>query len=257
MRWVSAVILAAVALAGCGQSASASGRVSAGVAAARSAAASTAANGPGAVLSVTTTTAAVSVTPARRHAVHGRPPRRPRGPAPGTLPQTPAEPPATSPQLHAEMADFWRAVQVGRVWPGVPAFFPEAAYVQIKAISDPQADWRNRLLGDYVLDVKAAHQLLGADPRAAKLLGVRVPESYAHWVPPNVCYNSSGYWEVPNSRVVYSAHGQVRSFGIASMISWRGVWYIVHLGAVLRSVNAGVVDDPAVGPGVSAYSGTC
>jgi hypothetical protein len=41
------------------------------------------------------------------------------------------------------------------------------------------------------------------------------------------------------------------------MISWRGVWFVVHLGAVVRSVAAGVVDDPAVGPGVPLPSSTC
>ena len=66
-----------------------------------------------------------------------------------------------------------------------------------------------------------------------------------------------GYYEVPNARVVYSENGASRSFGIASMISWRGEWYVVHLGAVLRSSEAGAVDEPAVGPGSSAYSSTC
>ena len=88
-------------------------------------------------------------------------------------------------------------------------------------------------------------------------MSVQVPSSYGHWVPPGVCYNSIGYYEVPNARVVYREDGRVRSFGIASMISWRGVWYVVHLGSVLRREDAGVVDAPASGPGTSEYSGTC
>jgi hypothetical protein len=175
----------------------------------------------------------------------------------GRLPQTPALPPASSPQLTAEMRDLWRGVVSGRVAPALPAFFPEAAYLQVKAIPDPAADWRERLVGGFAADIAAAHALLGSGAAGARLLGVRVPESYAHWVTPGVCYNSVGYWEVPNARVVYREHGAVRSFGIASMISWRGVWYVVHLGAVLRSGPGGVVDDPSSGPGVSAYSSTC
>jgi hypothetical protein len=35
------------------------------------------------------------------------------------------------------------------------------------------------------------------------------------------------------------------------------VWYVVHFGAVLRSVAAGVVDRPAVGPGVPGPAGGC
>jgi hypothetical protein len=57
--------------------------------------------------------------------------------------------------------------------------------------------------------------------------------------------------------MIYRQGGMVRSFGIASMISWRGVWFVVHLGAVLRPGSGGVVDDPSTGHGVSAYSGTC
>jgi hypothetical protein len=41
------------------------------------------------------------------------------------------------------------------------------------------------------------------------------------------------------------------------MISWRGVWYVVHLGAILRASDAGAVDAPAIGPGIQAYSATC
>ena len=92
---------------------------------------------------------------------------------------------------------------------------------------------------------------------SSDLIAVHVPTSYAHWVEPGACYNSIGYYEVPNARVVYRAGGQERSFGIASMISWRGVWYVVHLGAVLRPGEEGVVDEPATGPGAPAYSGTC
>jgi hypothetical protein len=110
---------------------------------------------------------------------------------------------------------------------------------------------------EYEEDVSAAHQLLGSDAEAARFVSVNVNVNYAHWVPPGVCYNSVGYFEVPNSRVVYSINGLVSSFGIASMISWRGEWYIVHLGAILRSGSGGEVDDPQSGPGSPTYSSTC
>ncbi len=177
--------------------------------------------------------------------------------SPGQLPQTSAFPPANDPQFLSEMADLWRGVVTGRVAPAMPAFFPEAAYLQLKTISDAQGDWQDRLVYDFGLDLAAAHQLLGADPGSATLVSVNVPSGYGHWVPPGVCYNSIGYFEVPNARVVYRLGGTIQSFGIASMISWRGEWYVVHLGAVLRNSDTGVVDDPATGPGTSAYSSTC
>lgn len=155
------------------------------------------------------------------------------------------------------MQDLWTGVRDDSVHAALPAFFPERAYDQVKAIGDPSADWLYRLVEDYRLDIDAAHALLGAGAASAQFLRVDVTGSFAHWVPQGVCENAVGYYEVPNSRVIYGEDGQVRSFGIASMISWRGVWYVVHLGAVDRSSATGVVDDPETGPGVPADSGTC
>ncbi len=173
---------------------------------------------------------------------------------PGTLPQTDAFPSASSPEFEARMASLWNGVATDSVEAALPAFFPESAYAQLKAIPDASGDYSERLVVEYGQDVAAAHALLG--PGAA-LVGVQVDSGYGHWVPPGVCDNSVGYFEVPNARMVYSAGGQVASFGIASMISWRGEWYVVHLGAILRSGGGGQVDDPGPGPGSSAYSGTC
>jgi hypothetical protein len=53
------------------------------------------------------------------------------------------------------------------------------------------------------------------------------------------------------------ARRQQRSIGIASLISWRGRWYVVHFGAVLRAGPGGVVDSPATGPGVPGPAGGC
>jgi hypothetical protein len=155
------------------------------------------------------------------------------------------------------MADLWEGIVADSPRRALPAFFPLRAYEQLKAIGSPESDWKNRLVGDYGLDIGAAHRLLGSDAASAQLIGVHVVRSYAHWVAPGVCYNSAGYFEVPNARIVYRAGGAVHSFGIASLISWRGVWYVVHLGAILRSSEEGIVDEPSAGPGESAYSGTC
>jgi hypothetical protein len=155
------------------------------------------------------------------------------------------------------MAALWRGVQTGSLAAGLPAFFPEAAYTQVKTYGDPAADWRDRLARNYGLDLRAARALLGPNPDRVRLLRVVVPASYSHWVDPGACYNRVGYYQVPNARVVYRQGDEVRSFGIASMISWRGVWYVVHMGMVGRTTIGGVVDDPSSGAGSSAPSLTC
>ncbi len=178
-------------------------------------------------------------------------------PPPGRLHQTRSLPSARTRVFRAEMTDLWAAVVTGRASLAAQAFFPLAAYTQVKAIADPGADWQARLFGDFRLDVAAAHRFLGPGARHATLVRVIVPSAEAAWINPGVCYNAVGYWHVGGARLVYRQHGQVRSIGIASLISWRGRWYVVHFGAVLRAGAGGVVDAPATGPGVTGPAGGC
>ncbi|HVC67388.1 MAG TPA: hypothetical protein VND44_07325 [Acidimicrobiales bacterium] len=177
--------------------------------------------------------------------------------AAGALPQTGTYPSSSSPQFQAAMAELFGAVAHGNPVAAAGAFFPEAAYVQLKSIPGAAADYENRLVAEYDQDIAATNAALGPDAASATLASVEVPMQYAHWVPPGECENSVGYFEVANSRVVYALGGVTRSFGIASLISWRGEWYVVHLGAILRPGTGGVVLDPRTGPGSSAPSTTC
>jgi len=237
---VAAVSLAAGVLAGCG------GSPGPPPSAAPSSAAGT--GSPSAKSAPPT----ASVTP--RATASAPPSARPVAPGAGALPQTRAFPSTRTAAFDNAMADLWLAVTTGNPRFARPGFFPLAAYKQVKAIPYPVPDWQNRLWSDFVLDVRAAHRLVGS---GARLDRVVVPEKYAAWVYPGACANKIGYWHVPGARVVYWAHGQERSFGIASLISWRGVWYVVHLGAVQRTVMTGIVYQPAAGPGVPGPPGGC
>jgi hypothetical protein len=155
------------------------------------------------------------------------------------------------------MTDLWAAVVTGKPKFAIQAFFPLAAYQQVKAIADPTADWHDRLVGDFLLDIGAAHRFLGHRARHARLIRVIVPSAQASWINPGVCYNSVGYWHVAGARVLYRQNGILRSIGIASLISWRGRWYVVHFGTVLRAAAVGVVDQPATGAGTPGPPGGC
>lgn len=155
------------------------------------------------------------------------------------------------------MTDLWTAIVTGKPSVALQSFFPLTAYQQVKAITDPTADWHNRLVAEYVLDIRAAHHYLGGNARSARLVRVIVPSRYASWIVPGACFNKVGYWHVPGPRLVYRTHGQLRSIGIASLISWRGRWYVVHLGAVVRTTAGGVVDSPAQGTGTPGPPGGC
>lgn len=220
----------------------------------------TAASPPRRVASVARTTAyrvGAITTPHGRYVARSAAARSRQPVSPGSLPQTHAYPSGKDQRFKALMAALWDGIVRDSTAAALPAFFPRGAYVQLKQIPSAGSDWQERLVHDYSLDIHAAHSLLGHDAAPAQLIAVDVNSSYGHWIPPDVCYNSIGYYEMPNARVVYRQHGAVRSFGIASMISWRGVWYVVHLGAILRAAVTGEVDEPSAGRGVSAYSGTC
>ena len=172
----------------------------------------------------------------------------------GALPQTSTLPGTTGPAFSDAVHDIWLAVATGDPAYARPAFFPVSAYKQVKAIANPESDWQNRLWLDFTLDLAAVHKLVGQD---ATLVKVIAPTQYEQWIPAGACYNSTGYWHLPGSRLVYREGGVTRSFGIASFISWRGVWYLIHLGALVRSAAYGIVDDPETGPGVPGPAGGC
>lgn len=178
-------------------------------------------------------------------------------PPPAGLAQTRVLPSASTQVFGDEMTDLWTAIVTGNSSVAIQSFFPLSAYQQVKAIADPTLDWNSRLVGDYVLDIQAAHSFLGASAANAQLVQVIVPSQYAAWIDPGVCYNKVGYWHVPGSRLVYRVNGQLRSIGIASLISWRGQWYVVHLGAVVRNSTTGIVDDPSAGTGTTGPPGGC
>jgi hypothetical protein len=147
--------------------------------------------------------------------------------SPGALPQTMARPWGADPAFLARMGLLWQAIVSGDASVGLPAFFPEAAYLQVKAIANPDADWHRRLVRLYDEDIATLHARLAGRPSA--LVGVTVPDVAATWVLPGAEYNKGSYWRVYGSVVHYTVGGQQASFGVQSLISWRGQWYVVHL----------------------------
>ena len=150
---------------------------------------------------------------------------------PGELPQTAALPTTSGPGFSVRLQTLWQAVVDGNPDEALPFFFPRSAYLQVKAISDPGADWQSRLVADYDQDIMTLHRALGSSAAGATLAGIDVPPG-AVWVRPGAEFNRLSYWRVYRSRVRYVVAGVTRSFTIASMISWRGEWYVVHLSSI-------------------------
>jgi hypothetical protein len=206
------------------------------------------ASGQGSAAGQASTVAAASVSASASPSPSPTPPASPSpSPTPvdpGLLPQTHVLPPGNDPTFQAGVQDLWQAIVHDDAAQALPFFFPETAYLQVKAISNASADYQNRLIAWYKLDIHAAHVLLGSQASSAQLVGVTVPESQAVWITPGVEYNKGSYYRVYGTRLTYRIGSRTASFGIFSLISWRGEWYVVHLGPSTRSSAYGIVYAP-------------
>jgi hypothetical protein len=151
---------------------------------------------------------------------------------PGTLPQTDDKPSATGAQFDAGAQGLWQAIVKDDPSLARPFFFPLNAYLQVKNISDPAGDYQNRLIANYEQDIHTLHAQLGDAASRAQLTGLTVPNDQAQWITPGVEYNKGSYWRVYGSTLNYTVDGQSHSMPVTSLISWRGQWYVVHLGQI-------------------------
>jgi hypothetical protein len=127
---------------------------------------------------------------------------------------------------------LWQAIVRDEPDLATPAFFPVAAYQQVKDVPDPAADWKHRLLGAFRRDIHAYHVTLGDAAASAKLVSLDVPDARARWVEPGEEWNKIGYFRVFGSKLRYEVDGAPRAFEVKSLISWRGQWFVVHLAAI-------------------------
>jgi hypothetical protein len=150
---------------------------------------------------------------------------------PGTLPQTDQKPTASDPAFIARMNVLADAIRNNSPQTAISTFFPVEAYKQTKKNTNPSADWNNRLIASFNVDVAEANKKLGANAASAVFQGVTVPNS-STWVKPGEEYNVGPYWRVLNSTMNFSVAGKAVAIPLNSMISWRGQWYVVHLGTI-------------------------
>jgi hypothetical protein len=151
---------------------------------------------------------------------------------PGALPQTDERPTASGATFTAGVDSLWEAIRQDKPELALPFFFPKSAYLQVKAISDPAGDYQNRLIANYEEDIHTLHAQLGANAANAQYVGISVPDDQAVFVQPGEESNKGSYWRVYGTTMQYQVDGQTGSFPVTSMISWRGQWYVVHLGAI-------------------------
>ena len=147
----------------------------------------------------------------------------------GLLPQTETKPDASSATFTAQVNALWSAVVADDPARAMPFFFPLSAYKQVKSISDPEATGtpprRRRSRKTCTHGTRSS-----APTRRARSSRRCRPERPGPVDQPGAEYNKGSYWRVYGTTLRYQVDGRTGTFTIASMISWRGEWYVVHLG---------------------------
>jgi len=147
----------------------------------------------------------------------------------GTLAQTEARPDPADPLTIARARALFDAFVADEPARGQVFFFPLDAYKQVKDSSNPESDWRGRLIAAYARDL---HEIRRARPhlKDARFVGLEIPEGGPRWIKPGEEYNKIGYFRVFKSNLVYeTAAGETKRIELKSLISWRGRFYLVHL----------------------------
>ncbi len=148
-----------------------------------------------------------------------------------TLPQT-RDRPHEGPAFQARARVLWDAIVADDPELALPFFFPLGAYQKVKAVANPEADWRRRLLAAFRRDVHRLHEKLGPHADDARLQALEVATERAHWVEPGDEVNKLGYWRAYGSKLRYETSRGPAALDVTSLISWRGEWYVVHLAGV-------------------------
>ena len=144
--------------------------------------------------------------------------------------QTEELPSATDPSFQARIEMLCSAVIKGHPDTAHGAFFPLVAYRQVKAVADPDRDYRLRLLRHFDRDISEYHRRITSQRGPMRCSGVRLPKEQARWMKPGSEYNRIGYFRVLRSQLdLTDADGNTTTLEVTSLISWRGQWYVVHL----------------------------
>ena len=145
-------------------------------------------------------------------------------------PQTDELPIDGEPRFLARVELLCAAIIEGRSGRAYAAFFPIAAYRQVKDVADPDRDYRIRLLRHFDRDIEDYHRRVTKMHAPVKCSGIRIPQTQARWMKPGSEYNRIGYFRVLRSHLVLAdADGNTTTLEVTSLISWRGQWYVVHL----------------------------
>ena len=145
-------------------------------------------------------------------------------------PQTEDRPQSDDPSLQARIEALCAAIIEGNPEKAHSAFFPIVAYRQVKAVADPDRDYKLRLLRHFDRDIVEYNHRIAKRRAPVRCKGIRIPQAQARWMKPGSEYNRIGYFRVLRSQLdLTDGDENTTTLEVTSLISWRGQWYVVHL----------------------------
>jgi hypothetical protein len=107
-------------------------------------------------------------------------------------------------------------------------FFPEAAFLQLKAIAKP-ADYYSQLVKWYEQDfTREQARFKGRGPLVFKA----IKGGSCKWKAPQTEANRIPYWSCYKRKIELTAAGQNEVVEVRALINWGRQWYITHLGPI-------------------------
>lgn len=107
-------------------------------------------------------------------------------------------------------------------------FFPEAPFLQLKAIAKP-ADYYSQLVKWYEQDfTREQARFKGRGPLVFKA----IKGGSCKWKAPQTEANRIPYWSCYRRKIELTAAGQNEVVEVRALINWGRQWYITHLGPI-------------------------
>lgn len=107
-------------------------------------------------------------------------------------------------------------------------FFPEGAFLQLKAIAKP-ADYYSQLVKWYEQDfIREQARFKGRGPLVFKA----IKGGSCKWKAPQTEANRIPYWSCYRRKIELTAAGQSEVVEVRALINWGRQWYITHLGPI-------------------------
>jgi hypothetical protein len=110
-------------------------------------------------------------------------------------------------------------------------FFPEPAFLELKAIAKP-ADYYRQLVKWYEQDfAREQARFKGRGP----LLFKAMKGGSCKWKAPQTEANKIPYWSCYKRKIELTAGGQSETLEVRALINWGRQWFITHLGPIPKS----------------------